>query len=826
MNWSNYLYLLPLLVLALALLAALVRRIGSLSSDSPRVTGEEVLFIALASILGIAIIYGNFLAEHSYFAYGIGDSGSDTFEQYVPFYLNHLNRVKTGTLDFWSFDYGLGVNSAGYQSWLYDPFNVIVVAACLLLGSSHLSFALVISQAAKILICAFSFDRLLTFFCRRPASRILGALVYCFSGYLILYGQHYWLGSAFAVFTVSILVFELFLDSSTPARFIAATALVAVLILWTAYVAFMVLLFVAVYLAFRIIARQKRASVGGFLRKTLLMCVPVVCGALLACVTLLPYASYLLGETSRTSGDASLTERLAEKATSFVNLDWIPAILSRFLGSGLITTGNATVVDVVSPSSDIDFTGSFAYEFILLGFSCSAFLLLSQFIDWVARDVDRKVRRLTLVATTLVALYCLHQLIPTIFTMMVKLQYRSCFVVAAPCCIAMAVGFEQRILSGKLAKGPALAALALTAITIAWSIVHTVTGRLVCLVYLAAFVALVCLVALMARGTNLWPALPALFLALTFSTSLADGFFVTNSRGYLTQEGFPRAETSQIQKDTIAALGYLEQIDDGFYRVEKTYADVVPRNDSLIERYAGASFYNSTVDSDVNEFYKMLWEEAIPTWVVWSKEYPIAPDSPEIADLLGIRYVLSIEQVDFSWLEPVMQVGQVRIYRNEGATPLTIHGTAVAESQTDRLSSSKERREVLASSVIVPDTASDLIASSETEVAYSVNLTKGSESSIVGSFSSNAEGVACLAVPHTATWEIYIDGQRVKTFRANYGFVGFRVPSGEHTIEARYYLAGLDEGIALSCVGATLTTLCAVVLWRRSAKGAVGSSTP
>lgn len=815
MNWSNYFYLIPLLALALALLAALMRRIGSLSSESPRVTGEEALFVALASILGITIIYGNFLAEHSYFAYGIGDSGSDTFEQYVPFYLNLVDRVKTGTLDVWSFDYGLGVNSAGYQSWLYDPFNVIVVTVCLLLGNSHLSLALVISQAAKILICAFSIDRLLTFFCRRSVSRILGTLIYSFSGYLILYGQHYWLGSAFAIFTVTVLVFELFLESQTPARFVAATALVSILMLWTAYVAFMVLLFVAVYLAFRIIARQDRASVGGFLRKTLLMCAPVACGALIACVTLLPYASYLLGETSRTTGDTSLAGRFVEKTTSFVNLDWIPAILSRFLGSGLITTGNATVVDIVSPTSDIDFTGSFAYEFILLGFSCSAFLLLSQFFDWVARDANRKGRRLALVATALVALYCLHQLIPTVFTMMVKLQYRSCFVVAIPCCIAMAVGFEQRLLNGRLAKGPALAALVLAAATIAWSIAHTVTGRLVCLVYLVALVALACLVAFMARGADPRPALPALFLALTFFTSLADGFFVTNSRGYLTQEGFPRAETSQVQKDTISALEYLKETDGEFYRVEKTYADVVPRNDSLIERYAGASFYNSTVDSDVDEFYEKLWEEAIPTWVVWSKEYPIAADSPEIADLLGIRYVLSEEQLDYPWLKPVTQIGQIWVYRNEKASPLTIRGTTVAESQADELSSSAERREFLASSVIVPDEEGDLFTGSGAEVTYSASLTKASESSIVGSFSSDAEGVACLAVPHTATWEIYIDGQRVETFRANYGFVGFKAPSGEHTIEARYHLAGLDEGMALSCVGAILTALFTVMLWRR-----------
>ena len=61
-----------------------------------------------------------------------------------------------------------------------------------------------------------------------------------------------------------------------------------------------------------------------------------------------------------------------------------------------------------------------------------------------------------------------------------------------------------------------------------------------------------------------------------------------------------------------------------------------------------------------------------------------------------------------------------------------------------------------------------------------------------------------------------VDGAEVETFRADYGFVGFIVPEGEHTVEASYSVAGFEAGCAMTAAGAVGTIACVAVLKGRS----------
>lgn len=187
MIWSLYLYLAPLALAAVALLAFAARRSAQLMTPSRTRTLDELAFLAAVLVLGIAVVYGNFFLGTSSFAYQ--DLGSDTAHQYVPYYLNLLDSVRQGTLGLWNFDYGLGTSFMSYQSWTLDPFNLVLIPLGLALGDSSLALILVFIQALKILICGYLFDHILTHYCELPASRILGSALFAFSGYLMLWGS-------------------------------------------------------------------------------------------------------------------------------------------------------------------------------------------------------------------------------------------------------------------------------------------------------------------------------------------------------------------------------------------------------------------------------------------------------------------------------------------------------------------------------------------------------------------------------------------------------------------------------------------------------------
>ncbi len=826
MDWSIYLHLIVAVPAAVVLLALGTKVMPSLSAPSKRRTGWELLLLGGITLLGLFIIYSAFYMERLSFAYAIGDVGSDTIEQYVPFYCGLIGSAREGTLTFfnyWTFDFELGVNAATFQQWMYDPFNLIVISLGLLLGEAHLSLVLVITQSIKVVLSIFLFDHFLTRYCDTPIARVLGALLYGFSGFMILGAQHYWLGSVFPIFTFAMLMFELYLEKRDIARFLGVVIACTVLLAWSPYLSFMVLMFAAVYLLLRIPHALEKPTAASYFAMIAKLAAPVFIGVLIAGISLVPYANFLLGETVRTASETSLGQRVVEKATSFVPLDWIPAILSRLIGSGLINTGAATFTDTVSSVPDIGFEGSFPYEFILMGYSVGVLALLSQFYHWAFTELKRGAKIIIGIATALAALYCFHQLLPTVLTFMVRLQYRSCFVLSLPFCCAMALGFEKRVLPGSIAWKPLIGTGALTAAILVWSLVETITGRLVCLYYIAALIVGVVLLFLLFKldrqdGRASHRALVVTMLvALLVSTSVIDGFFTTNSRHTVPRADFPLSGVDDRDADTLAALAYLEEHDDTFYRVDKTYSDWSPLNDSLIQHFPSVSAYNSSADGDVDRFYRQLWKEAVSTWAVYSQGFKNAPDSPEILQLLDVKYILSKDPLDFAWCTLETQIGSVYVYRNVLAGSFaTARQHIISESEADALETAAERRALLASSIIVPDDVADelegTLGGAPTVPARESTFYEVSNGHLEGTIAIEADSVLCLPIPATGTWHISVDGAEVETFTANYGFIGFALPQGTHEITATYELAGFKTGAIMSGAGVVLAGIgCAVI---------------
>ena len=135
------------------------------------------------------------------------------------------------------------------------------------------------------------------------------------------------------------------------------------------------------------------------------------------------------------------------------------------------------------------------------------------------------------------------------------------------------------------------------------------------------------------------------------------------------------------------------------------------------------------------------------------------------------------------------------------------------------MADSAARREAIASAVIVPDDVNTSALGNGAEGAFTAStgpLSLVGQTKLTGTVQTPGNAVACLAVPHTGTWSVSVDGAEVETFRADYGFVGFIVPGGEHTVEADYSVAGLGVGCTMTAAGALGTIACAVALKGRS----------
>ncbi len=811
MDWSTYGYLPFVGVCALGVLALACVWLPSLSTASRKRTRHELVLLALVLTVGLLAVYWNFYAGVWGFAYL--DTGVDTVDQYVPFYLHLLEKVRTGTLSSWDFDYGLGVPITAYQSWLNDPFNLVLVPLGLLLGESRLSLVLTLVQSLKVVLCAYLFDYLLTFYCERPVSRVFGASLLAFGGYLIAFGQHYWLGSVCPLLLFVLLALELLMERWSVPRFLVAAASAALLVSWSVYTAFMALVFAAVYALLRLAVVVEPLTPRAYLMRALRLIAPVACGCLIAGVAFVPQTLYLLGESNRvTGGSTSMGERVLEAATTFVPLRWIPLLLSRLLGTSLITTGQAWASEELVPASGVLNPAScFTYEFAQMGFSVVAIVLLGQMLHWALTEADRRNRRIVLLACVLTVLYCVYELFPTALYVFSGMSYRSSFILGVPVCVGVAVGFERRVLPGKVARGPLVACGALTLAILVWSCSVSFNNRGLCILYMVALCLVIAALLLSGRGAHWGSVAVVAVITLAVMTSFADAFFVTNERTLVSADEFPRAGSGG--ESTIAAIDMLEAEDNELWRAELfDYKLWSVGNDGLGVGFSSVTCYNSTLDADLTEFYQKLWPEVISSSSFSTQQASFSLDE-EMYALLGIRYVLSVGELDVDWLEYVRQEGSALIYRNTAATSvITVRGSVVTESEADGLEDAEARRALLETSVIVEDeVAETLETSGEDDLEYSSTLEKISDDYLAGTLETSASGVAVLPIPNTAGWEVYVDGEKVETFCADYGLIGFAVGEGVHEIEAHYVLPGSGAGRFVTVAGAVGTVAGCVI---------------
>ena len=815
MNWSLYKYLALVALGGLAVLAFVWRQYPNLSKASSKPKAPELVSLLLILAVGLVAIYWNQYTETVSFSYL--DLGSDTRDQYVPYYLYLIDHIRTGTLSTWVFDYGLGTSILNCQSWTFDPFNLVLVPLALVLGTAHFSLALVLTQTVKVLITAFCFDRLLCRFCSLPISRILGTTLYALGGYSIVWGQHYWLGSVLPIATIAVLAFEALAERRTIPRQLSVVLVTFASMAWSVYVGFMLLLFIAIYMFLRILSQDEQPTVKAVASKVGRLAAPVVCGCLLSCITVIPYAYFLFEESSRISADnSSALTRAGAALTTFVPWRWIPIALSRLLGTGLIDTGVEVVPSSLIPAAGgLDLGGSFTYEYLMLGFSVLIVILLLQFYSYIFSEGTRRTKRLVIAATVLIVLYCTNLFLPTLFNALVNLRYRSSFAIAIPICIAAPIGWERRVATGKPSRAGLVAGFVATGAILLWSLKSTLNGRLVCAFFILALLLSGAAFALFRKESSR-PALVMTLLALAFATSVADGFFTTNLRIINPIDTFPLSEATRstalgtASDDTLKAVEWIRSADPSASRLDNTYGVWTPHCDGLVADYSSVNCYNSTLDSDIEEFYDKLWPEVLPDGrhdVQWL-DLSYAGTS-QMLSLLGVRCVLAMAPVSEDFLNLVRTEGSVLVYE---VTPkpaiLSLYTSCVSETEADALPDATARRSAATSALIVPDGEVKTGDSGEgaPSNAGAQDLTMDeSKAQLTGTVSSDADAYACLAIPHTSGWSVTIDGQPVETFRADYGFIGFKVPAGQHEVAATYVPTGSTVGIACAIAGALAT---------------------
>lgn len=280
----------------------------------------------LIATLIFVVLYSSFLFGGE--LYGYADIGADTTEQYLPVIAFETNTLKQGENGQYNLQYGLGKYVTGLFREYLDPTNLPL----LLFGEDYLHIGILATtyvRYALILLFALLFFRRLL---QENSVASICALLWTFSGYAVLWGQHYSTLRSIVLFTIAVYGFQLFLDEDKK-RFlvIPLMACLAGNSYYRLYMAcFFLLIYGVLYLALKgktFLQILKKAG------QFVLVMIPVVC----ICAYYLLPAVVDFFSSSRTGvlNTAGVQDPL------FYDVRVILSFVARVLSANLIGTGNS-----------------------------------------------------------------------------------------------------------------------------------------------------------------------------------------------------------------------------------------------------------------------------------------------------------------------------------------------------------------------------------------------------------------------------------------------------------------------------------------------------
>lgn len=149
-------------------------------------------------------------------------------------------------------------------------------------------------------------------------------------------------------------------------------------------------------------------------------------------------------------------------------------------------------------------------------------------------------------------------------------------------------------------------------------------------------------------------------------------------------------------------------------------------------------------------------------------------------NLLGVKYILSFDQLQQKGIKKVYQEGQTKIYENINVLPRAFFATDVvgASDGQDAINKIFKYKNDLKNIAVVENAPKNEIFDKGI-----IKINRYSENSISIQTENTGEGFLVLTDVYYPTWHAKIDGKETVIYRTDFTFRGILVPRGTHKVE-------------------------------------------
>ena len=160
-----------------------------------------------------------------------------------------------------------------------------------------------------------------------------------------------------------------------------------------------------------------------------------------------------------------------------------------------------------------------------------------------------------------------------------------------------------------------------------------------------------------------------------------------------------------------------------------------------------------------------------------------------IVDLLNVKYILSLADLNSPKLDLVFKEGETRVYYNKYFFPRAffVYNYQFAENKQKAIELLMDEKIDLRKKVILEEILpAEEIKLTNEDVINSAVVENYSENQVIIDARTAKKGFLILTDSYYPGWRVFVDSKETKIFRANYNFRAIIVPPGEHKVVFEY----------------------------------------
>jgi len=223
----------------------------------------------------------------------------------------------------------------------------------------------------------------------------------------------------------------------------------------------------------------------------------------------------------------------------------------------------------------------------------------------------------------------------------------------------------------------------------------------------------------------------------------------------------------------------------GPFRVMATDSKILPPNFSIMYKLQTLDGYDPLYLQRYGELMAASGRGIPDISTPFGFNRIITPQDPSsrTTDLLGVKYVLSLEEIKNSKLKEVFSDGNIKVYQNEMAFPKAffVNTTFLASSKQQAINALFDLNYPLNRRAVVENVQNQQLFKSNWDLG-DAQITDYQNDKVVINTNNPGVGFLVLTDSYYYNWHVTIDGRTTPIYLTDYNFRGIITPKGKHTV--------------------------------------------